>query len=254
MTMSGRSPLNTRLLFLCFLLSGFTSLLYQTIWMRLALARFGVNTSIVSTVLTVFMLGLAMGTMVAGRWTEAWERRWHLTGLELYAAAELCIAIGGWAVPTLLDRGRQWLLSLGAMSSLSYTIASALVIGATLWPFCLAMGATVPTALSFLKRSTSHDRTYTFSFLYLANVVGAVLGVLGTALVLIEALGFRRSETVGVGLNICTAAIALLVAPATGRMGSVTALTDDRPVNEFFFLRRYVWKRLMGDSNELAVH
>ena len=52
-------PINPRsargLLLLCFFFSGFTALLYQTVWMRLALAKFGVNTSVVATVLAVFI-------------------------------------------------------------------------------------------------------------------------------------------------------------------------------------------------------
>jgi spermidine synthase len=55
------------LLLICFFASGFTALLYQTVWLRLALARFGVNTSVVSTVLAVFMLGLALGSVLAAR-------------------------------------------------------------------------------------------------------------------------------------------------------------------------------------------
>jgi spermidine synthase len=53
----GRS--NRALMLACFLVSGFAALCYQTVWMRLAIARFGVNASVVASVLAVFMLGLA---------------------------------------------------------------------------------------------------------------------------------------------------------------------------------------------------
>src|SRR5258706_12985479 len=93
------------LLSTCFLLSGFTALLYQTVWMRLALARFGVNTSVVATVLAVFMLGLALGTLVAARLVKLVEGRFRLTPLRLYGLAELAVGIGGVAVPALLAAG-----------------------------------------------------------------------------------------------------------------------------------------------------
>jgi len=104
-----RSALDARLtrgfLLSCFLLSGFTALLYQTVWMRLALARFGVNTSVVATVLAVFMLGLAMGSVLAGRLIAVLDHRLGLSPLRVYGLAELVVGLGGIAVPALMSAG-----------------------------------------------------------------------------------------------------------------------------------------------------
>jgi spermidine synthase len=59
-----------RTLFLLFFLSGFCSLLYQVVWMRLAFASFGVITPVMSVVISVFMLGLAIGSWAGGRWIK----------------------------------------------------------------------------------------------------------------------------------------------------------------------------------------
>lgn len=72
-----------------FALSGFTALLYQIVWMRLALARFGVNTFVVATVLAVFMLGLAMGSVLAARVVARAETRFGIGPLRVYGLAEL---------------------------------------------------------------------------------------------------------------------------------------------------------------------
>ncbi|MGH7898712.1 MAG: hypothetical protein ACREQQ_12210, partial [Candidatus Binatia bacterium] len=200
-----------RILFVCFVLSGFASLLYQTIWMRLALARFGVNTSIVCTVLTVFMTGLALGTFFAGRWSERLERRFGFESLQLYAAAELLVGIGGWLVPTLFDEARQFLLALGPSDRGSYTLASATLLTAALLPFCTAMGFTFPTALAYLRRlAPDQAETHSFSYLYLPNVAGALLGVIIPCLVLIELFGFTTTLWGAASLNVVVAAIALL--------------------------------------------
>lgn len=216
--------------FLCFFLSGFTGLLYQTVWMRLALARFGVNASVISTVITVFMFGLAVGTYLTGRWAEAIERRLRLKGLGLYAGAELVIALGGIVVPMLFDSARSALLSLGESDRAPYTLASGALLAAALFPFCVAMGATFPAALAYLKRTAAGSKGgYTFSYLYLGNVAGALVGVLAASFVLIELIGFRATLHVGVATNLAIAAIAWA---ATRGAGSGGALGDRAPVTE----------------------
>ena len=57
-------------LFGLFLASGFCGLLYQVVWLRLAFAAFGVITPVLSIVLSVFMLGLSLGSWVGGRWID----------------------------------------------------------------------------------------------------------------------------------------------------------------------------------------
>jgi hypothetical protein len=58
-------------LFGLFLASGFCGLLYQVVWLRLAFAAFGVITPVLSIVLSVFMLGLSLGSWAGGRWIDA---------------------------------------------------------------------------------------------------------------------------------------------------------------------------------------
>ena len=48
--------------FLLFFISGFCGLLYQVVWLRLAFRSFGVITPVLSVVISVFMLGLALGS------------------------------------------------------------------------------------------------------------------------------------------------------------------------------------------------
>jgi hypothetical protein len=48
--------------FAFFFVSGFCSILYELVWLRLAMAQFGVTTALVSIVLSVFMGGLGAGS------------------------------------------------------------------------------------------------------------------------------------------------------------------------------------------------
>ena len=61
------NPLTRRVLFFLFFFSGFASLVYQVVWTRMAFASFGIITPVLSVVLSVFMLGLAVGSWAGGR-------------------------------------------------------------------------------------------------------------------------------------------------------------------------------------------
>src|SRR3984885_925725 len=77
--------------FYFFFVSGVCSILYELIWLRLAMAQFGVTTPMVSIVLSTFMAGLGVGSLAAGRMVHKWARRTNSSPLQLYAMAELAI-------------------------------------------------------------------------------------------------------------------------------------------------------------------
>jgi spermidine synthase len=53
-----------------FLLSGLSSLIYEILWMRMLILIFGSTTFAISTVLTAFMGGLAIGGYDCGRFID----------------------------------------------------------------------------------------------------------------------------------------------------------------------------------------
>src|SRR6516225_5845089 len=53
--------------FVLFFLSGFPALLYQIVWQRALFTAYGVNTESVTIIVTVFMLGLGLGSLACGR-------------------------------------------------------------------------------------------------------------------------------------------------------------------------------------------
>src|ERR1035438_7192367 len=83
-----------RILFLLFFLSGFSSLVYQVVWTRLAFAAFGIITPVLSVVISVFMLGLAVGAWAGGRFIAALVEKTGLSAVAFYASAELLIGLG----------------------------------------------------------------------------------------------------------------------------------------------------------------
>src|SRR5439155_2839368 len=177
----------------------------------LAFASFGIITPVLSVVISVFMLGLALGSWAGGRWIEPLTQSTGRSALFFYALAELIIGIGAFAVPALFALGNRLLLASGEMGSVRYLSLSALVLGFSILPWCVFMGMTFPLMLDYLKEESEKAGT-NFSYLYVPNVLGAMTGTLLTALVLVEWLGFRNTLHVAAFGNFLIAGTALFIA------------------------------------------
>ncbi len=159
-----------RVLFFLFFLSGFSSLVYQVVWTRIAFASFGIITPVMSVVLSVFMLGLAVGSWAGGAWIPMLVRKSGFSAAYFYAGAELLIGLGAFAVPKLFAAGEHLLLASGQTDSFRYLSLSAFVLTASILPWCVCMGATFPFMLAYIRERDDRN-TESFSFLYLANVL-----------------------------------------------------------------------------------
>src|ERR1035441_10048287 len=179
--------------FIFFLVSGFCAILYELVWLRLAMAQFSVATAFVSIVLSVFMLGLGFGSWRAGRYLEERGARPGVRGLRLYALAELLIGVSALLVPHELVWGRALMERLAAavpLSTTGYYARAGVLMALTLAPWCACMGATFPFAMAAIKDRFPRESPRSFNYLYLANISGAVLGSF-VPLLFIEAWGFH---------------------------------------------------------------
>ncbi len=186
--------------FLFFFVSGFCSILYEIVWLRLSMAQFGVTSALVSIVLSMFMAGLGLGSWGAGYSIRRYGDRITIPALRLYAFAELLIGISALAVPAELLLGRSLLQRVSISSSGAYYLFSGAWIALTLIPWCACMGATIPLAMLAINKTFHREAHRSFSFLYLANVLGAVAGAT-VPLFLIEMYGFHGTLRAGALLN-----------------------------------------------------
>jgi spermidine synthase len=198
-------------LFFLFFLSGFASLVYQVVWTRMAFASFGIITPVLSVVLSVFMLGLAIGSWLGGCFIASFTKKNGLSAAAFYAGAELLIGLGAFAVPKLFVFSERILLPTGQMDSFSYLLFSALALAISIFPWCVCMGTTFPFMMSYVREVDARN-TDSFSFLYLANVLGAMTGTFFTAIVLVEVLGFHRTLWVAAAGNFTIAFISACLA------------------------------------------
>jgi len=232
--------------FTFFLVSGFCSILYEIVWLRLAMAQFGVTSALASIVISVFMAGLGLGSWGSGRLIRKYEMRVRVPALRLYALAELLIGMSALLVPYQLLWGRKLLEWIGASSSWAYYLGSGTWIALTVVPWCACMGATIPVAMLAIRRRDPERSQRSFSYLYLSNVLGAVIGAT-FPLLLIELHGFRDTLKIGAACNGLLALSAMLLSlgrtepsgpvrtePATKGVASRASSQGNRPLALLF--------------------
>src|SRR5258708_9455787 len=154
-----------------FFVSGFCSILYEIVWLRLSMAQFGVTSALVSIVLSMFMAGLGLGSWGTGYAIREYGSRIRVPALRLYALAEFLIGISALAVPAELLWGRHLLAGASTSSSWSYYLFSGAWIALTLIPWCACMGATIPLAILAISHRFQREARRSFSFLYSAKVL-----------------------------------------------------------------------------------
>jgi spermidine synthase len=215
-----------------FLISGFCGILYELIWLRLAMAQFGVTTPIVSIVLSAFMGGLGIGSLAAGILIRRYGQKISFPPLWLYAGSELLIGISALAVPSELTIGHRVISHLASsteFSSVTYSLISGVCIALSLVPWCALMGATISLAMFAVRSDPRLESRRSFSFLYISNLLGAMLGAI-LPLAIIEFHGFHFTLIVGMLLNFLIAFSAFALAQ-TGKIGSQIAPELNVPVS-----------------------
>jgi len=212
--------------FVFFFVSGFCSLLYEIVWLRLSMAQFGVTTALVSIVLSVFMAGLGLGSWASGRLLQRYGVLIKFPSLRLYALTECLIGVSAIVVPYSLSWDRHLLQSISFSSSAAYYLGSGILVAITIIPWCACMGATIPIAMFAIRQRFRDASHRSFSYLYLANVLGAVVGAT-VPLLIIELLGFQGTLKVGAASNLLLAIGAFLLSRGEGQSLSFPAALSE---------------------------
>jgi len=200
----------TRFLYFLFFLSGISGLIYQVVWVRVFGNVFGNTVYSTSLVIAVFMLGLGVGSFVAGAWAD---RRYAEPGrslLRAYGRFELLIGVMGVGISALLPHLSQVSslvssYSRGAagwyvLSSTSYLFRAAIAV-VLLTPITLLMGGTLTLLIRHLVRKDFDAGGTRIAVLYAVNTAGAALGCFLTDFVLVPSLGLRATQYVAVFFN-----------------------------------------------------
>lgn len=188
--------------------SGFASLVLQVVWTRVLALIMGPTTYAFSTMVAVFIAGLAIGAAIASR--LATRTRQPIAGLSICLALSVGCAA---AAAAFVDRGVLAVAALVARPDVTFTdvlVRQALLAVGLLAPMTIAFGAAFPFAVSVATR-TDDTVTSDLGLIYAVNTAGAIAGALLAGFVLIPALGLHGTIRLvailgGVG------AVALLIA------------------------------------------
>ncbi len=194
----------------CFLLSGASSLVFELLWTRELTLVFGATIPAISTVLGVFMAGLALGSAVGGRVSK------RLTDLPLaYAVAEAAIGLYALLVPTLL-RALPTIHAAAhaafgerpALLSLTRLLATAVI----LLPPTTLMGATLPLlSRHFVTKAGDGVQVgRAVGALYAWNTLGAVVGTFVGGFVLLPSVGKQGTNLGAAMVNLALATLVLV--------------------------------------------
>lgn len=179
--------------------SGFCSLIYQTVWLREFRLILGASTTASSAVLAIFMGGLGVGGWFIGKRTSGWA-----LPFEQYAKIELAITGATAVTPFLLDLTRWLYLAAGGSSTLgpvSNTIVRLVLATLVIGPAVFFMGGTLPAAAQAITDDEDTGRR-ALAVLYGMNTLGAVTGVLAGTFFLFELYGFRTTLWLACLLNL----------------------------------------------------
>jgi len=181
-------------------LSGMAALVYQTLWVKQLALIVGVDVYAVTTALSAFFAGLALGSGLFGRRADHTARP-----LRLFAALEAGTGLLGVACTLLLAHVAPTFVSL---ESKAFPIAWAFLFVIIGLP-ALLMGGTLPTLVRVIDPA-DQALGRASGRLYSANTAGAIAGTLAAAFLLIPVLGVRGSAAVAAAANLAAAALALL--------------------------------------------
>jgi len=197
------------LVYTIFFLSGAAALMYEVVWVRSLSLIFGGTHLAVTTVLSVFMGGLALGSFFIGKRVDAIKNP-----LKFYGSLEIGIALFAVififlmkiypAVYVVLVRGQENAsLYLGFIRVL---FAFAALIGPT-----TLMGGTLPLLTRFVSGRPEKLGRH-LSFLYGFNTLGAVTGTAAAGFLMLRFYSVSTTLYLAILLNSFAGVLSILIA------------------------------------------
>jgi len=250
-------------LFFIFFMSGFSGLIYESIWSHYLKLFLGHAAYAQTLVIAIFMGGLALGSFVCSKYSLRWKNV-----LLLYALAEGIIGLLAFGFHNVFVAFTTYsynevIPALGSPALVTlykWTTSSLLIL-----PQSILLGMTFPLMSAGIIRMFPRKPGESLSVLYFTNSFGAALGVLVSGFFLVKNLGLPGSMTVAAVMNVIIAVVVgvtiyLLrsaVLPGDGQqdisVSSERVKADSAPAmdKESFVASRYFLVRSEEHTSEL---
>jgi spermidine synthase len=196
----------SRHLFLLFFLSGISGLVYESLWSRYLKLFVGSAATAQILVLALFMGGMSLGSLLAGRYS-ARIRKPILT----YGLIEGLIGLYALAFPYLYTGVTRLCYDVvfPAVGGGGVALAKWGAAGLLIAPPCILLGTTFPLMSVGILRRDRERSGEILSFLYFSNSFGASLGALISGFLLIPWLGLPGTLAGAAVLNLAIMAVCL---------------------------------------------
>jgi spermidine synthase len=181
---------------------------FEVIWTRMLTLVFGASTPAISTVLSAFMGGLALGSFLFGRFAD--RLRFPIL---TYAAMEAGVGVFALAIPLVVRNVyppvSHWITNHGGNRFDVFTLLRFVVVALVLLPPTTLMGATLPLlARHFVKQGAALGQRV--GALYAVNTFGAVTGTFFAGFFLLPGIGLAFTNAVAGCTNLLLAGLIIL--------------------------------------------
>jgi len=251
---------NVNLLFALFALSGFTGLIYESVWSHYLRLFLGAAAFAQSFVLAAFMGGMALGAWLASRWSARLPNL-----LAAYGWIEAAIGVAALIfhesfvllTQLSLDHVIPALGSPATVEIYKYSLCTVLIV-----PQTLLLGMTFPLLSGAVIRRGPEASGHHLAMLYFTNSIGAAAGALVAAFLLLGWLGMPGTMRLAGVFNLALAAAVLAIArrgepaPIAAAPFGGAALSGNQMVRLFLagafvtglasFIYEIVWIRMLS--------
>ena len=203
------------LLFSVACLTGLASFIYEIVWIRMLSLVLGASTHSFELMLSVFILGLALGGLAVRRIVDSARNPERVLG-----AVQIAMGLAALATLPIYDRCfelMEYLMQGLARSDAGYfffNLAGHGIAALVMLPAAFLAGMTLPLITGALMRRGGGESV--IGKVYAANTLGAIGGVLLAVHIGLPLLGLKATLVLGALLD-CTLGLALLWRSGAGR-------------------------------------
>jgi spermidine synthase len=215
-------PETLRWAIVAFAVSGFAGLGFEVVWTRLITLVFTGTTYAFTTMLSVYLVGIAAGSLAFGRVADR-----SRDPLRLFGFLEIAIGVSVLTMAQLFPRAESWVARLVPAlgggwfgeAAAKFLVGAALLILPT-----FLFGTTFPVASRTAARSLA-GLGATIGRLYAANVAGGIAGAVAAGFVLVPVIGTDHTLRTLCGALLVLGLILVAASPlATARGKGAAAL------------------------------
>ena len=228
--MGGHSLRQYRLVLFAFMGSGFLAFVYEVAWSRALILVFGSSIYAFATILTTYLLGLALGSIFLSRWIDRIKN-----ATLLLSVLQLVIGIFVFLTTPVIGRLPDYFLTSFANPNISWKMIALKEFSVCFLIIILptfASGACFPLVTKIFVNHQGFQVGRTVADAYAFNTLGGIIGSLAAGFVLIPTIGVEKTLFLGGGLNLLIASFLIAFATDTKKIskfawatGSIAAAT-----------------------------